>query len=324
MAKPDCDDGWLKYAHELDAALAVADFSKGARIVLREVFAQIFGLSPRPRATLSASAIARRSGLKQPNVSRAIRELMEAGVLHRESDGSYRFLKGYWTWTTASRGGSARAALLTPVEVAYCQSAPSIAKAYQHGYDETAYIQRDIASTNADDAPISNEIWNHIQRDIAPISNGICAEASPYRNAREEEIKKEEEASQGAATPPPFPHEDGPLDIWPGPFELTREQSESTWLNLWRSFGNLAICNGFYERQRGHSSDTWGRAIRRVVRRGKKISSIGYLDTIAGDIEANGDREDERPARASPRKAKPIEYFKAPPDQPELRKAKHR
>ena len=78
MAKPDLDDGWLKYAHELDAALAVADFTKGARIVLREVFSQVFGPAKSKTARLSPSEIGRRVGMARQNVMRGIDELLNA------------------------------------------------------------------------------------------------------------------------------------------------------------------------------------------------------------------------------------------------------
>src|SRR5687768_6053984 len=52
MAKPDLDEGYLRYAHTLDAALAYADFGKAERVVLRHVFAQVFGPAERRWARL--------------------------------------------------------------------------------------------------------------------------------------------------------------------------------------------------------------------------------------------------------------------------------
>src|SRR5438309_51367 len=105
VAKPDCDDGWLRYAHELDAALAVADFTKGARIVLHEALEQFFGPPKLKSATLSPTEIGDLVGIAKQNIARAIRELMESNVLPRNPDGTYMFNKNYETWT---RSGAPR------------------------------------------------------------------------------------------------------------------------------------------------------------------------------------------------------------------------
>src|SRR5215207_9785089 len=125
MAKPDLDDGWLPYAHELDAALAVADFGKGARIVLREVFSQCFGLAKGRTATLSPAEIGARVGLLKEHVVRAIGSLVSSRVLVRVARGEYRFVKDYEGWIFPD--GSAR---LSKTEIAWCRSAPYVALAH--------------------------------------------------------------------------------------------------------------------------------------------------------------------------------------------------
>ncbi len=126
MAKPDTDDGWLKYAHELDAALACADWSKGARIVLHEVFAQIYGPAKRKVAQLSPSELGRRYGTEKSNIVRSTRELVSGGALIKVSLGWYRFNKNYEAWT---RNGHPR---LSPGEKKWAKDAPRIAMAYKH------------------------------------------------------------------------------------------------------------------------------------------------------------------------------------------------
>ncbi len=208
MEKPDCDDGWLKYAHELDAALAVADFSKGARIVLHEVFAQIFGLAKLPTARLSPLGIAGRSGLQPPNVSRAIRELIDSHALRREPDGSYRFLKDYGAWTGRARGATAATPRLTEAEAVYCRNAPAVAKAYQHGYDETARIQRDNQSENTNGEIVSNKIRNRIPLDTKSYPVGYEIGPPPNNPPVGSEFENEGErarARDSAQSPPEAP-----------------------------------------------------------------------------------------------------------------------
>src|SRR5262245_25620815 len=103
MARPDIDDGWIRYAHELDAALACADFSKGARIVLQHVFTQVFGPGKLKTARVSATELATALGSHKAHFVRAVRELTESGVLVRVADG-FRFNKDYPSWHAFNRG----------------------------------------------------------------------------------------------------------------------------------------------------------------------------------------------------------------------------
>lgn len=119
MAKPDLDDGWFMLAHELDAALDAADFTKAARVVLREVKAQIFGPRRLRVATISPSEIARGVGRPRQFGVRGVAELVASRALLRVAEGTYRFAKDYESWTW--KDGSPR---LTPDEVAWAKSAP--------------------------------------------------------------------------------------------------------------------------------------------------------------------------------------------------------
>ncbi len=197
MAKPDCDDGWLKYAHELDAALALADFSKCARLVLREVFAQIFGPARAKTAQILPAEVARRSGQQRENVWRAIRELVESCVLRLEADGSYRFLKDYESWLGWARGGSSGQPRFTSEEISYCRHACAMAIAYKHGQSTGESIQRDTHGPNERiqrdtqypvgyGDTVSNGIQNRIPPDTQTVSNETTPGVAPYRNARAE------------------------------------------------------------------------------------------------------------------------------------------
>jgi biotin operon repressor len=99
VAKPDLNDGWHKFAYELEAAVNAAPFSRVARILLRYVFAQLYGKGVRPVvAQLPQSEIARRLDLPRQNVWRAVAELVGAGVLVEVSRDVYRFVKDYQRW----------------------------------------------------------------------------------------------------------------------------------------------------------------------------------------------------------------------------------
>jgi hypothetical protein len=118
MAKPDCDDGWIKYAHELDAALACADWSKGARIVLREVFSIIYGRDKPRTAIVRPTDLAGRVGTYKEAIIRGVRELVKGRALVKVGDCEYQFIKDYETWLTSS--GKPR---LSTQEIAYCKAA---------------------------------------------------------------------------------------------------------------------------------------------------------------------------------------------------------
>jgi hypothetical protein len=185
-AKPDCDDGWLKYAHELDAALAVADFTKGARIVLREVFSQIFGPAKLRHAKLSPAEIGGRVGMARSHVMRGITELVDSGVLARSADGSYKFIKDYESWTYK---GARR---LSEAEVVYCHSAPKISLSYMHTPiqnalpDEVTHQQSPVTNPgNTDVKELPNEVTDVTQRGNTLLPNEVTDFPSPYRNGRE-------------------------------------------------------------------------------------------------------------------------------------------
>jgi hypothetical protein len=190
MAKPDTDDGWLPYAHELDAALAVADFSKGARIVLREVFSQCFGLARNRTAILSPSEIGGRVGVMKEHIVKAVGMLVACGVLTRVSRGEYRFVKDYERWTFPD--GSAR---LTKTEIAWCLSAPYVAKAHLKS-------RKPVLNTGAQLVPLDSRLGAQLVPGDDELGSAVGSRLGaqlvpeippPYRNGRgieEREIER--------------------------------------------------------------------------------------------------------------------------------------
>lgn len=192
MAKPDTEDGWLMYAHELDAAVAAADFSKGARIVLREQFAQIYGPAKLRAAELIPAVIAERSGLKRQNVYRYIEDLVESNVLRRLDATHYAFVKDYEAWT---RGGQPR---LSPAEVRYAREAAVNAMAYKRtGHQPPAtHKQKTRLQPETKVSPTGDKICLHPETNGVSIERQICLQpetdlslsrdSAPIRNGRAE------------------------------------------------------------------------------------------------------------------------------------------
>jgi hypothetical protein len=175
VASPDLDDGYLRYAHELDAALACADFTKGARIVLREVFAQVFGPARSRIARIHPSVLACRTGMDKGNLCRAIRELVDSGVLIRGGECEFMFVKDYERWT---KKGAPR---LSEDEISYARMAPETAMSYKREYgvnpDTGHKPNRKASGVNPDTRPVSIQTPNGVNPDTETVSkltpNGV-------------------------------------------------------------------------------------------------------------------------------------------------------
>ena len=164
MARPDCDDGWIKISVELEAALDFADFTKMGRTILRYAFLQIFGGGRRPaHALISPTEIAGRIGRSKQLVSRGLQELTASGVLAAVDGqpGAYRLVKNYERWVVARRtrneGFEATGErLLTDREIADCKASPAYAREFARaaGKAEPAIQTVDTHVTQTvDDAP---------------------------------------------------------------------------------------------------------------------------------------------------------------------------
>jgi hypothetical protein len=150
MAKPDTDDGWIKMAHELHAALAFADFTKAQQVVLDYVFSQSFGPAKRRVVDLSPSDLATLTGLDKGSVGHAIAGLVSDGVLVKAALCRYVFAKDYERW---QKGGKPR---LRPVEVAYIKGAPTRSMAFHKGSKSLA-AQPTEALVNEPTGPLVNQ-----------------------------------------------------------------------------------------------------------------------------------------------------------------------
>jgi hypothetical protein len=298
MAKPDLDEGYLRVAHELFAAIAVAGFTKWEMVVLREVFDQIYGPRKTSTARLSSTDIAARAGTQKQVIYRAIRMLVEAGVLAKTAGGEYRFIKDYEAWR---HGDDPR---FSPSESTYCRSARRV---------KTASAPAPTAVSASDDGGKRGRLRAGTDA-LTPVSAGATRDVVPPGPPIEERVRSgEEERSEeeggvvrraAADDCPPVPPDDGPLMIMPGGHPMARGDVEDIWRRLWLGWGDKRICAGFFEHQQWFPADIWRQAISEVASGNTTPRTIAYFEQRCGDIKANGPRQAPTvfPARATPSK----------------------
>jgi hypothetical protein len=119
MAKPDTDDGWIKLAHELFAALMLADLTKAERMILHEVLNQMYrGPVKHRTATIKPAELCQRLGCLREYAWKGLKGLVDAGILIKQKPDTFTFVKDYESWTR--KGG--KVAMLSPREAERCQS----------------------------------------------------------------------------------------------------------------------------------------------------------------------------------------------------------
>lgn len=322
MAKPDTDDGWLKYAHELDAALAVADFTKAGRIVLREVFSQIFGPAKRRTAEVSATKIGAAWGMDRQNVHRGVKELQEANVLRKQDDGRFAFNKDYESWLASGRGSSPGQLRLSPNEVKACCEAPSRAMAFKGAKGTKNGVDPVISP---DDKPSSNEITpchltglqNGEGRNLTGLQVVISPDDSlssklPTENAapqtpiedRARDLRQGDKETAAAAREsddkePQFITDPEFVRIQDGPHDHPEAEIRRLFSAAWRQWRNAKLCYGLVRLQRKHSIAAWRAALNVCVEENRKPRSAEYVDSIAADF--NDDGTPKRGRKSKPR-----------------------
>lgn len=163
MAKPDLEQGYLRIAHELHAALACAGFGRDEQIIIHEAFAMIYGPALLKEFQLSPSDIAKRYGLAKQHMSRAIQSLVNCGVLVRVGF-NFRFVKDYerWTWKGESR--------FTESMIAEIRKAPKAAMDHKR----KSVIKNDDESNIAESSNlVTDKQSSVIKNDDAESSNSI-------------------------------------------------------------------------------------------------------------------------------------------------------
>jgi hypothetical protein len=196
MASPGLEEGYLRYAHTLDAALAFADFGKAERVVLRHVFAQVFDhLAPRKLARLRPGRLAAMTGVNKQNLIRTIRRLVEFGVLERRSQFRYRFIKNYESWKAIRRGKLAPR--FTPEELKAIGRAKADASYYRHDQHDRG-VSPGIKSVSPETpGGVSPETSKRCHQRLA---NGVTRDTL---NTKSEELR--EEGTPSSLTAPLIP-----------------------------------------------------------------------------------------------------------------------
>lgn len=191
MAKPDTDDGWKRFAHELFSALCFAGFTGREWVVLHEVFEQIYGPALLRVFTLSPAEIAASAGADRHNISLAIQSLVDDKVLlcvsKRPKSRTYRFNKDYETW----RKGKARR--FTEGCLCVIRDAPKRAKIYARGAGAKG-IKNDTSEGIKNDTLRYQKRYHKVSKTIPSIKD----EARP--SSGEGRRKKED-----ASSPPTLP-----------------------------------------------------------------------------------------------------------------------
>jgi hypothetical protein len=203
--KPDTSDGWYKLAHEMGAALDLANFTKSEMLVLSITKAQWFGAGMR-LVLIKPSEISDKIGCKRQFVQKGLDGLVKARVLiHKEGD-FYEFNKGYNSGPTSwiHNDGTAfpNGTRFTQGEIAFIEGAVDRAvtyrrvsggkKPHKHGNNElrSATIQLQNATNELQGgATIQLQNCNPIVAESKPDSCTFGEDTN--RNARV--LEKEEE-----------------------------------------------------------------------------------------------------------------------------------
>lgn len=223
MAKPDLNDGYLMVAHELMAAVMTAHVPQEARVVLFEVFSQLYGPAKLKEAILAPPEIARRTGLKPANVWRGIGFLVTNGMLVRDpASGTYRWVKDYARWGVEGKP------LLSPQMASYAVHAPMLAMSHKVPKNpqtpkRKAPADRIGFDTNSTNADVSKDGRSYRKRYDGRIENDTIP---PYREKEkynynndggDEEIASVSDSGEEAEGIEPF--EATPADPLPAPVD---------------------------------------------------------------------------------------------------------
>jgi len=86
-----------------------------------------------------------------------------------------------------------------------------------------------------------------------------------------------------------------------GQHDIDDSAAHDIWARIWASWKDERLCLAWYEHQRWFSADTWIAAFGQVRKQYgvDRSISIGLVEKIAADIDANGKREAKPPAPSS-------------------------
>jgi hypothetical protein len=102
------------------------------------------------------------------------------------------------------------------------------------------------------------------------------------------------ESSSSEDEPPEFPDALTTIvTIQSGDQSFSEHEARKVWGHIWRTWKDVRLCYGFYERQRWCSVKGWLYAIERATKQGQRPGSIKYLQKIGMDFDVNGPKQEK-------------------------------
>lgn len=83
------------------------------------------------------------------------------------------------------------------------------------------------------------------------------------------------------------------ITIQSGDHTIPETKARQIWGHLWRTWHNHKLCFGFYEMQRGCSTEGWLYAIETALKQGKRPEHIKYLQKIGMNMDLNGPKREK-------------------------------
>ena len=81
--------------------------------------------------------------------------------------------------------------------------------------------------------------------------------------------------------------------VMPGEHPMDEIDAREIWGDIWRAWKNPKLCFKFFEHQQWVTKAGWLHAIKTVIERGTRPSSIKLLETIGVDMDINGVKPDQ-------------------------------
>ncbi len=274
----------------------------------------------------NVSSLARQTGLNRRLLARGLGDLTAAKILTRLADGSVRINKDYCSWVYPATDRNPERPRLTPENIAFIGEMESPSE----DSDCHSQVAGDAAETATPGyqgvLPVGSSAATHeYQPEETPatpgyqplVPTGSSAATPGYQSHIEERARGELESKESnnniipltpinsEAAPkratfdvkdcPPYPDHDGPYMIMGGGDPMDQNEAQRIFRMLWKGFGSIQVCNGFYEHQCWYSPAIWIAAIRKAAKQETKVFSIKFIETIAGSYAVNGIPIDEPP-----------------------------
>ena len=305
MAHPRKKDGYIQLSHELAKAIALANFSKWATVLLFEIITQLYNLD-RDDAQVNLQDLAVRHGADTGNIRSGAIELQNAGAIEKTGPQTYRFDKDYESW---NRSGQPR---MTQAEVAEAKRTPRrVAESLKT--DAPNRVQKDAQTASKRTHPAKADRVQkdaqtaskrtHIETPSPAYKTGGPAPAELKRDKRDKEerdLLREEEIENVTQERP---------EAWPNTAEeITATFALADELYPWSSYPALAkrLCQT--------TRAVWVQdALVAASRGGKTPKTWSYITAIVDGYRTEGSSPTERSARIQPQDGQDGKAPRTPP-----------